>query len=152
MSETSVQFYQLLATPLERALPRLLEKAVGAGFRIVLSAETPERVEMLNQLLWSYDPGSFLPHGSREDGPPEEQPIYLTTGTERPNAARLLVVTDGKWPDNAGEFERIVDIFDGNDAAALEAARARWGSYKNQNFSMAYMKQNDAGGWDKKAG
>lgn len=147
----TVQFYQLLTTPLERALPRLLEKAVSAGFRAVLTAESPERVEALNALLWSYDPASFLAHGTKEDGNPERQPIYLTTGTESPNGARLLVVTDGKWPEQPDAYERIVDIFDGNDPEALSAARSRWASYKAQSFSMAYMKQNDGGGWDKKS-
>ncbi len=147
---TSVQFYQLLTTPLDRALPKLLEKAVSAGFRAVLSTDTPERLELLNQLLWNYDAGSFLPHGSKEDGHESEQPIYLSTGTDSPNNAKLLVITDGKWPDNSNQYERIADIFDGNDPAALTAARVRWTNYKNQGFSLAYLKQNDNGGWDKK--
>ena len=147
---SSVQFYQLLTSPLEKALPKLLEKAVSAGFRIVLTAETPERLEMLNQLLWTYEPGSFLAHGTKEDGEAEAQPIYLTTGTEAANNAKLLVVTDEKWPDNSNQYERIVDIFDGNDNAALQAARTRWIAYKKQDFTMAYMQQNEAGGWDKK--
>lgn len=147
----SVQFYQLLTTPLERALPKLLEKALSAGFRAVLTTDTPERLEALNQALWGYDPASFLPHGTKEDGQAESQPIYLTCGTESPNGAKLLVVTDGKWPESPESFERIVDIFDGNDPQALQAARTRWASYKAQEFTMSYMKQNDDGGWDKKA-
>ncbi len=147
---TSVQFYHMLSTPLERVLPKLLEKALSAGFRVVLTTDTEERVEGLNQLLWSYDAASFLPHGSKQDGHEALQPIYLTTGTETPNDAKLLMVTDGKWPENAQHFERILDVFDGNDQAALEAARTRWASYKNQQFTMTYMRQNEAGGWDKK--
>ncbi|MBY0407613.1 MAG: DNA polymerase III subunit chi, partial [Rickettsiales bacterium] len=125
---TAVQFYQLLSTPLDRALPKLLEKALSAGFRAVLTAATPEQLEQLNTLLWTYDPASFLPHGSDADGEAETQPIFLSLGTQAPNGAKLLVVTDGKWPENAAEYERIADIFDGNDAAALEAARTRWAS------------------------
>src|SRR5437870_3857428 len=74
---TKVQFYHLTATPLERALPKLLEKALAGGFRVLLVAESEERIEQLNQLLWTYDPGSFLAHGSRKDGHAEEQPILL---------------------------------------------------------------------------
>jgi DNA polymerase-3 subunit chi len=147
---TAVQFYHLLTTPIERVLPKLLEKAVAGGMKTVLTTDTPERLEALNQLLWSYEAASFLPHGSKEGGYGELQPIYLSCGTERPNGATVLVVTDGKWPENAQEFERILDIFDGRDAEALAAARTRWASYKNQQFSLSYMKQNDAGGWDKK--
>lgn len=148
---TAVQFYHLLSTPLERALPRLLEKALAAGFRVVLTTDTPERLERLNQLLWSYDPASFLPHGTAADGHAALQPVYLTTGTERPNDGRILAVTDGKFPDNALEYERILDIFDGNDTQAVEAARTRWASYARQSFALTYMRQNAAGGWDKKS-
>ena len=63
-----VGFYHLLSTPLERALPRLLERALGQGHRIVLHAGSAERVEHLNALLWTYDESGFLPHGAARDG------------------------------------------------------------------------------------
>jgi len=74
---TTIQFYHLTATPLERALPKLMEKAVAGGFKTLLLAESDERMEQLNQLLWTYDPGSFLPHGSMKDGHAEQQPILI---------------------------------------------------------------------------
>ena len=46
-----IGFYHLLSTPLERALPRLLERAAGQGHRIVVQAGSQERVEHLNALL-----------------------------------------------------------------------------------------------------
>jgi len=147
---TSVQFYHLTATPLERALPKLLEKAIASGFRAVLTAHDEQRLEQLNQLLWSYDPGSFMPHGTREDNQASAQPVYLSVGTDNPNGAKLLVVTDGKIPENALEYERIIDIFDGGDEAAVVAARTRWARYKEQFFSISYMRQTETGGWDKK--
>ena len=70
MSE--IGFYHLLTTPLERALPRLLERACSQGHRIVIRAASSERVEHLNALLWTYDEVSFLPHGSARDGNPAE--------------------------------------------------------------------------------
>ncbi len=76
---TAIQFYHLTATPLERALPKLLEKAYGGGFKILLVAESDERVEQLNHLLWTYAQLSFLPHGSAKDGNVEKQPILLIT-------------------------------------------------------------------------
>ena len=44
-----IGFYHLLTTPLERALPRLLERAVGQGHRVVVCAGSPERVEHLER-------------------------------------------------------------------------------------------------------
>jgi len=75
-----IGFYHLLTTPLERALPRLLERASGQGHRIVIRAASPERVEHLDALLWTYEDASFLPHGSGRDGNPAAQPIWLNDG------------------------------------------------------------------------
>jgi len=59
-----VGFYHLTRAPLERALPRLLEKAREAGYRALVVAASEERVAALDALLWTYDPASFLAHGT----------------------------------------------------------------------------------------
>ncbi|MEE8275449.1 MAG: DNA polymerase III subunit chi, partial [Alphaproteobacteria bacterium] len=86
---TEIGFYHLQTTALERALPRLLAKAYEAGMRTVVLAGSEERIEALNAALWTFDPASFLPHGSARDGDVDAQPIYLTTEEENPNAATL---------------------------------------------------------------
>jgi DNA polymerase III subunit chi len=141
----------LLSTPVEKALPKLLEKALLAGFRAVITAATPEQVERLNVHLWTYEPDSFLPHAAEGEAAAQDQPILLSLGTHAANGAKLLVVTDGKWPENARSFERILDMFDGNDADALQAARTRWTSYKHQGFATTYLRQTATGGWENKA-
>ena len=90
-----IGFYHLGATPLDRALPRLLERARAQGHRIVVRAGSTERVEQLNALLWTYDEASFLAHGSGRDGNPAAQPIWLTEKDENPNGASMLVLVDG---------------------------------------------------------
>jgi len=50
---TEIGFYHLLATPLERALPKLLELGLKAGFRIVVLAGSAERVDHLDAALWT---------------------------------------------------------------------------------------------------
>ncbi len=147
---TTVQFYHLTTTPLERALPKLLERALSGGYRVCLAAESDARVEQLNQLLWTYDPDSFLPHGSDKDELPEEQPILLSTGINTLNSANLLVVTDGRSVKEE-KFERVLDIFDGNDVQATAAARIRWAEYKDIGHELTYFSQNEQGGWQKKA-
>src|SRR5262245_18463478 len=99
----NVQFYHLTTTPLERALPRLLTKAHAGGFKTLLVAESEERVEQLNQLLWTYDPGSFLPHGSIKDGNAEHQPILISTEKEALNQANMLFIVGGSMTDKTDQ-------------------------------------------------
>lgn len=148
---TQVQFYQLLSTPFERAVPKLLEKAYSAKLRTQLVLESEERVEFLNQALWTYDQDSFLPHGSMRDTSPEKQPILLTTAMDAPNAPELIFITDGRTPEDASRYKRVIDMFDGRDAEALAAARSRWSSYKGAGHEVSYFQQTDAGNWEKKA-
>jgi DNA polymerase-3 subunit chi len=147
---TDIRFYHLTATPLERALPQLLEKAAGAQFRVVVKAADEMAVEALNTVLWTYNPNSFLPHGSANDGNAAEQPIFLTYNNENPNNATLLAVTDGSTPPLDG-YERVLDLFDGSDENAVQAARTRWKTYKDAGHTLQYWQQTESGGWTQKA-
>jgi DNA polymerase-3 subunit chi len=143
-----VGFYHLLSTPLERALPRLLERALAQGYRVVIRAASPERVDHLNALLWTYDEASFLPHGSARDGYPAAQPIWLTDRDENPNEATMLVLTDGVEAGDLAQFARCADLFDGNDEAVVEAARTRWRRARDAGHTPTYWRQTPAG-WQK---
>ena len=143
-----IGFYHLLATPLERALPRLLERARAQDYRIVIRAASSERIEHLNALLWTYDEASFLPHGSARDGNADNQPIWLTDRAENPNAAAMLVLVDGVEAEDLSAFARVADMFDGNDPAAVEAARQRWRRAAAAGHALTYWQQT-AKGWEK---
>ena len=144
-----IGFYHLLATPLERALPRLLERARAGGYRILVRAASPERVEHLSALLWTYDEASFLPHGSAKDGNAMHQPIWLSEREENPNDAAMLVLVDGVEAGDLGSFARIADLFDGNDPAAVARARERWRRAAAQGHTLTYWQQSGTG-WEKK--
>ena len=149
MSE--IGFYHLRTMPLERALPSILERALAAGHRIVVMAGSPERVEHLNDVLWTYSEASFLPHGSVRDGNAERQPIWLTAADENPNGAGMLVLVDGAASTRLAEFVRCCDIFDGNDETAVAAARRRWKEAKEAGHQLVYWEQSD-GKWQKRGG
>ncbi len=148
---TELGFYHLTRSGLDEALPRLLEKAHEQGKRVVLRCRDPERLDQLDRLLWTYRNDSFLPHGSAADGHAERQPIWLTTGLDRPNGAAVLVLIDGAEADDAALYERVLELFDGRDAVAVAAARARWRWAESQGMSRVYWQQNERGGWQRAA-
>jgi DNA polymerase-3 subunit chi len=145
-----IGFYHLSSTPLDRSLPRLLERARTQGHRIVVRAASLERVEHLSATLWTYDEAGFLPHGTARDGNAAVQPIWLTDGGENPNGASMLVLVDGVGAEDIGSYARCADLFDGNDAGAVEAARARWRRAREAGHTLAYWQQT-ASGWERKA-
>ena len=115
-----------------------------------MRAASAERVEHLNALLWTYDEASFLAHGSARDGNPAGQPIWLSDRADNPNDAGMLVLVDGVEAEDLSSFARCADFFDGNDAAAVEAARERWRRAGTSGHILTYWQQT-AAGWEKKA-
>ncbi len=148
---TEVYFYHLERQPLDKVLPSLLERTLARGWRAVVQAGSEERVEALDSLLWTFDEESFLPHGTSKDGRLERQPIYLTAGDDNPNGAAIRFLVDGADLPELSHYVRVVLIFDGHDASAVEKARAQWRTAKEQGCQMAYWQQPMKGGWERKA-
>lgn len=149
MSEVS--FYQLQRQPLEVALPKLLSRVLEAGFRAVIRAASQERLDSLDQALWSEDPDSFLAHGSKDTPQPENQPIYLTLEDDNPNNAAVLVLVDGKMSENLSGYDRCLYMFDGRSDELKDQARQNWQAFKDAGHDVTYWQQTDGGGWEKKA-
>lgn len=144
---TTIQFYHLLSTSVERAIPKLMEKALEAQSRVVMLLGDEQQIKRVSDAMWSGNPNGFLPHGGPKDGYADEQPIYLSLTDENPNGADVLVILDGSLPASAGHYRKVLDVFDGNDDAQVTAARARWTKYKEQGVALQYVKQQPGGGW-----
>jgi len=140
-----IRFYQLLRTPLEGALPKLLERLRAMDARCLVVAPSRERVEALDLHLWSYDPSGFLPPGSAAIGFAADQPIWLTHLDENPNGANAVLLVEGAVIANPDRFEHCLDIFDGADPEQLEAARARYREFRSKGHVLKYFKQTEAG-------
>lgn len=150
-SMTQINFYHLTSSPLGKALPKLLEKVLASNLRALVVATSDERVEQLNKELWTYTTKVFLPHGAREDGFAEQQPIYLTAANENPNGATVLALVDDARIKGLEGFEKCLYLFDGNDPVQLSGARARWKSFKEAGHTVTYWKQTAKGGWEQGA-
>ncbi|WP_342642508.1 DNA polymerase III subunit chi [Rhodoligotrophos ferricapiens] len=148
---TEVLFYHLERQSLEQVLPVLLGKTLERGWRAVVQAGSPERVEALNAHLWTYAEGAFLPHGSARDGFAERQPIWLTDGDDRPNGAEVRFLVDGAVASDVSIYGRAVYLFDGRDEDALAMARAQWKAMKAAGHEVTYWQQSASGAWERKA-
>lgn len=153
---TQIQFYHLSSTPIERACPRLVEKAHEAGYRVHLVLPSEEQVQYFNDALWSFAQLSFLPHGTKDDPNPARQPVFLSApGEDAPNNPDLLFITDGSTPPEPARYKRVLDLFDGNNPDSVQAARARWKRYKERaaqtGDELSYFRQTEKGGWEKAA-
>ena len=149
---TRIDFYHLQKMPLEQVLPKLCEKAYSTKKNIKILLENEERVEFINSLLWTYSEDSFLPHGSKKDGFTSDQPIFISTNTENENNASILILADGAMLEieQLNNYERVLNIFDGNSETALNNARTYWKDIKTKYSELHYWQQNDKGTFEQK--
>lgn len=140
-----VDFYHLTVAPLDRVLPSIAEKVLGSGGRLLIVAGDPAVRTRIDQLLWSYNPASFLPHGQAGEAWDGDQPALITEGVTPTNAARNVALVDGLWRDEALAFERAFHLFDED---SIGAARAAWRALgEREGVERRYWRQDENGRW-----
>lgn len=144
-----VDFYHLTRLPLERALPQIAEKVLAAGARLLVVSDSGEQRAQLDKQLWSYAPDSFLPHAQLGAGDDAAQPVLIAPDVNAANGARHIALVDGKWRDDALDFDRAFHFF---DEAAIRDARVAWKALADRaGVERRYWKQNEAGRWEQAA-
>jgi DNA polymerase-3 subunit chi len=139
-----VDFYHLVSSPIERVLPRICERLLGEGQRLLVVAEEPV-LGQLDEQLWTYAPEGFLPHGRSDKPAADKQPILLSTALEPLNGAANVALADGVWREEALGFARTFYMFDNGH---LDTARGAWRSLKGHaEAEPRYWKQDEAGKW-----
>ncbi len=144
-----VDFYHLTVQPLDRVLPRIAERVVEGGGRLLVVADSEDQRRAIDRLLWTYAPESFLPHALADGEGDAAQPILIAFETAPANAARNIALADGIWREEALGFDRAFHFF---DEARIGEARAAWKALADRaGVERRYWKQNDAGRWEQAA-
>lgn len=140
-----VDFYHLDRSPLERVLPRIAERVIEGGGRLLVVSGDDALAARLDAVLWTYAPDSFLPHGRADGTRDAGQPILIAGGPEATNGARNVALADGVWRDEALGFDRAFYFF---DSETIAGARIAWKALKGrEGIEPRYWKQDDAGKW-----
>lgn len=119
----------------ERFTCRLVEKAFEQKHTIYLRSADEKQLATLDQLLWTFRQGSFLPHATaaHRDG----EPIVLGMETPEPTEFDLLVNLAADIPTQWEAFHRLAEIV---GPAQVEAARGRFRHYRRTGIEPHYHK------------
>ena len=147
---TEIRFYHLQTQSLDQALPQILSKAYETGKNIVVKLPQ-DTIDKMDQNLWTYNPDSFLPHGTKRDAHEELQPIFLTETDDNPNDAKILVTGLGAIPNDPEKYDLCCEMLDGRHEQAVSDARIRWKSYQEAGHEVTYWFQDQDGRWTQKA-
>jgi DNA polymerase-3 subunit chi len=124
--------FYLIAKPrfLEKPLMLVCElarKACDAGQPLLILATSAAQAEILDEMLWEFDPDAYVPHqvaGVDED---DELAPVLIVAPEFQAPMRPLVLNLRLEAVPPG-FERVLEVVPA-DAGSREPSRARWKDY-----------------------
>ncbi|MBP7242006.1 MAG: DNA polymerase III subunit chi [Amaricoccus sp.] len=147
-----ILFYRLSESPVEAALPNLLERSLERGWRVLLRVGSDAGLAFLDERLWTFREDGFLPHGVAGGRHDARQPVLLTRSAENANGANVLMLALGARAgvDEMAGYERACLFFDAGDAAAVAAARDDWRAVVAAGLPAKYWGQEN-GRWMLKA-
>ena len=131
-----VDFYILEATePAGRLMfaCRLTEKAYGLDNSVYAHAETPQEAKQLDEMLWTFRQGSFVPHQLLTQSDDSRAPVSIGAGADCLTEGDLLINLGKDTPDFASGFARVAEII-GGDEAARQAGRERFKRYRDMGI------------------
>lgn len=107
-------------------LARLVEDLYRERRRIVIWVADEDRLQILDDYLWTYHKLAFLPHRVWRGGAmPQDESVLLVSDPEETEGFDVLVIGDGLPPaDWAARFQDVHDLIPSGDAGA--ARREFW--------------------------
>ena len=146
-----VGFYHCTRAAPLTVLPKLAMKALEAGHRVLVNAPDPAQAEAVDEHLWTFDPGSFLPHCRAGGEYDADQPLLIADSFDAANGADLAIAMGARLPGSDAQFSRVLYLFDGGDEEAVATARRHWKALSARDNVLATYWAQEERGWQKRA-
>lgn len=140
MTVPRVDFYLLQDAGAESKLQlacRLASKIYRIGKTVFVLAVDAEQARRLDELMWTFDQGSFLPHRRAEEQSGSlPEPVIIGHG-QAPCESRqnVLISLVNEAPQHYVEYERVADIVAAGDDDKARA-RERFRFYRAQGCEL----------------
>lgn len=137
---TRVDFYLLEQGGADRGLHtacRIAEKAWLAGHRIYIHAGDAQLATRLDDLLWTFRQGSFVPHQliTSDTVADPGTPIHIGYRAEPHHHDDVLINMAEDIPLFFSRFTRVVEIVAAEDTAKQQA-RQRYKFYRDRGYEL----------------
>ena len=136
---TQVDFYILgedSAGTLLNAACRIAEKAMKQQQRIYVNAQSEVQARNLDDLLWTFSQGSFVPHRLVEAGDAQDatEPVLVGFGDDpKDENWQLIINLADAVPKFFSRYERMIEIVDANLERRTQG-RERYRFYKERGY------------------
>ena len=138
MTTPRVDFY-LLSRHTEdgklRAACRLCHKIYTLGHTALIQAADLAQAETLDDLMWTFDQSSFIPHALNDKAIQPDTPIVIGYLQPTSNQENVLVSLLDEVPDYFDQYSRIAEFVDDTDEDKSKA-RDRFRVYRERGCTL----------------
>jgi DNA polymerase III subunit chi len=138
-----ISFYVLATESLNERYQfacKLIEKAYRNGAFAYVLTDSAEQSQIIDDLLWTFRAGSFVPHQIFQGDVPEAENQILIGHNNPPlNWQKTLVNVSAQIPEDFQQVERILEILD-NSEATKAWGRQRYKQYQQAGFEITTHK------------
>ena len=135
---THVDFY-VLDRPHGDVAPlfacKLTEKAYRQGRQVFINTASGQQLQQLDELLWTFRAGSFVPHAVYAADNAGCPPVMLGHATDPADCHDMLVNLAPEVPSWFSRFDRVAELVSG-DEAHRAAARQRYRFYQDRGYTL----------------
>ena len=116
---------------------RVAEKAYQAGHKVYIHAGDAPQAERLDQLLWTFRQGSFVPHQRLAPGEAADPltPVHIGWDGEPEPHDDVLINLTAEVPLFFSRFQRVAEIVPA-DERAKQQGRARYKFYRDRGYQL----------------
>ncbi len=131
---TRIDFYQITDSRLsEDALVyKLCQKAYAAQQKVLLLTRSEQHSQHLDQLLWTHDDESFIPH-DQQDEEGFITPILINHEADPRGERQLLINLSNEIPLFFAQFERVLELVTDDNKTQ---ARNHYSYYKERGYPL----------------
>jgi len=132
-----VDFYVLAASgehARQQFACRLAEKAYKLKHPVHIRAADIDSARQLDDLLWTFRDGSFVPHEIMGHAA-AESPVTIASDDSLPEERHLLINLGASIPEQAASFPRIAEIVSADEDCKAQS-RQRFVDYREQGHTL----------------
>ncbi|MBD3670836.1 MAG: DNA polymerase III subunit chi [Gammaproteobacteria bacterium] len=119
----------------ERYACRVTEKAYQMGHRVFIHSESIQQAQALDEMLWSFRAGSFIPHGLHQQEP--DAPVTIGHDIDPLESTDILINLAPEAPPFFSRFQRVAEIV--NEAPETKKhARDRFRFYRDRGYELQH--------------
>lgn len=134
-----VDFYILPATgeiARQQFACRLAEKAYRLENRVHIHVSDRDNLQILDDLLWTFRDGSFVPHEVIGISPGEPaSPVTIGCDEEPHTQCDLLINLGDTIPSRASSFPRVAEVVTSDEESKAQS-RKRFVDYRDQGHTL----------------